>query len=158
MYLIYQVVYTLLQAGAQINVGNSWGTTPLVAACQGCFIVIAQDLLNRGAGLNTADEVASVTPLMAAAQSGCEAIIEMLLNGGANPNARLSITGWTALMLAALNNHVGVVRLLLNEGAVREMRDVNNCRAIDLATNLKHDKVVLALSEDNAGNVLYICI
>lgn len=112
-----------------------------------------QDLLSQGAGLNTADEVASVTPLMAAAQCGCEAIVEMLLNGGANPNARLSITGWTALMLAALNNHVGVARLLLNGGAVREMRDVNNSRAIDLALSLKHSKVVSVLSEDNAGNI-----
>lgn len=158
-----EVVYTLLQQGAQINIGNSWGTTALVAACQGKFVSIVQDLLDRDAGINTADEVASVTPLMAAAQCGSEIIVENLLSVGSNPNARLSITGWTALMLAALNNHVGVVRVLLNQGAVREMRDVNNNRAIDLALALKHDKVVAILSEDDTSKdtvymYIHVCI
>ena len=152
----HEVVYTLLQHGANINLGNSWGTTPLVAACQGGFLTVVQDLLDRGAGVNVEDEVTSITPLMAAAQCGSEAIVDKLLSRGSNVNSRLITTGWTALMLAALNNHVPVVRMLLSEGAVREIRDVNNFRAIDLATGLGHTDVVAVLSEDNLSELMII--
>ena len=147
----HEVVYTLLQHHANINLCNSWVTSPLVAAAQGGFSTVVQVLLEKGAEVMSGDEVLSPTPLMVAAQCGHESIVSQLLSHGSNVNARLQAIGWTPLMLAARNNHLGVVQVLLRHGGMREMRDVNNKRAIDIASSLGHKSIVNHLSEDLSG-------
>jgi ankyrin repeat protein len=143
----HDVVYTLSVHGGDVNDGNGWGTTPLVAASLGGNFIVIQNLLDLGAEVNTKEEVRFVTPLMAAAQCGNELIVEKLISAGSNVNSRYEIIGWTALMLATLNNHLNVVKVLLNNGANKDVKDINNCRAVDLAASLKHADIVNILSD-----------
>ena len=147
----HEVVYTLLQKKANIDLCNKWGVTPLVAAAQGGFTTVVKVLLERKAQVTRTDEVSAITPLMAAAQCGNEDIIKLLLDHGGNPNTRLKTISWTALMFATLNNHAHVVRELIDNGAMTELRDVNNKRAVDLATSLGLSAIVKLLSGDISG-------
>ncbi len=103
------VVISLIQRGANVNIQNTWGASALVGASQGGFYGVVHKLLNVGAEANpdiSTGGVATLTPLMAATQCGHVEIVQELLRRGADVGTCLKGTQWTALMLAALNNQV----------------------------------------------------
>ena len=104
------VVISLIQRGAKVNIPNCWGATALMGACQGGYFGVVHKLLNVGAEVNPweENEADTLTPLMAATQCGHVEIVRELVTRGANVETKLKGTKWTALMLAALNNQVGV--------------------------------------------------
>lgn len=114
------IIAMLLDKGANPNLKNKYGNTPLMLAALECFIdydgsEIATMLLNKGADPNWKNND-DFTALIFAAQSSNENVAALLLNNGADPNLKNN-DGFTALMYATGYNEPTIVDLLLNNGA-----------------------------------------
>lgn len=108
-------VRMLLAAGADPNLANDLGVTPLWAAGQNGSDAIAALLLEAGADPNLA-LWSGETPLMVASRSGFPEVASQLLENGANAEAR-GTRDQTALMWAVAEKHPDVVKVLLEHGA-----------------------------------------
>ncbi len=75
----------LLQEGANPNVADNRGRTPLIAASEIGFLEAIEVLVRRGARVDVANQ-AGETPLIAAIHSRNVELIEVLLEAGANPD------------------------------------------------------------------------
>ncbi|RYG68883.1 hypothetical protein EON80_10800 [bacterium] len=82
----YQTVAALLKAGANPNLADREGATPLLYACMGLSpdsLKIARALLEKGANPNLGPQRGS--PLASAARSGAAELVQLLLQKGADP-------------------------------------------------------------------------
>ncbi len=75
----------LLQRGANPNIRNNEGVTPLQLATRLGFLEGAEELLKKGAQVNVADSQGE-TPLMAAVHQRNVALVRKLLEEGADPD------------------------------------------------------------------------
>ena len=89
-----KLVRLLLEIGADINLANSAGDTPLYVASERGNVEMVRILLEKGADINQAESNGQ-TPLMIAVGMGHEEVVEALLEYGANLNAKTS-EGYTA--------------------------------------------------------------
>jgi len=78
-----EVVEFLLEHGADPNIKNNDGSTPLHYAADNSKVV--EVLLEHGADLNIRDKYGA-TPLHDAAENGHPEVVELLLEHGADPN------------------------------------------------------------------------
>lgn len=114
------IVQSLLEAGADANLGNRYGITPLWLAALNRSPAMVLLLLKFGADVESALPHGE-TALMAAARAGDAKSIDLLLAAGANPNASEAAQGETALMWAAADNHTDALRSLVKGGADPDM-------------------------------------
>jgi ankyrin repeat protein len=109
----------LIRAGANVNVKNNYGVSPLaVAAKHGNANLIGQ-LMKAGADPN--DPVnfvnAGETPLMQSARAGSVEAVNLLLLAGAKVNAREGWNGQSALHWAAAEGESAAIEALIAGGA-----------------------------------------
>ena len=111
-------VKKLLGAGADINSSASGkgGMTPLNYAAYEGHLEIVKLLLDKGAEIDTRDNM-SFTPLLVAAISGHQEVQKELIIRGADVNLAERSFGWTTLHRAAANGHLELIQLLLDKGA-----------------------------------------
>lgn len=102
--------------GADVNVRNSKGATPLLVAIQRRYDEIALLLIDRGADVNLADNAHSTTPLMAASTHDGKRVLEHLLETEANIEAE-DEDGETALLLSAQTGDILTMEILVRSGA-----------------------------------------
>jgi uncharacterized protein len=95
-----QVVEMLIAAGADVNLADENGDSPLSLACQQGNLDLAKLLLAKGADVQKA-RWNGETPLLSAVNSGSLPLVELLLERGANPNVKENREGQTALHWAA---------------------------------------------------------
>jgi Ankyrin repeats (3 copies) len=100
----------LLKLGADPNIPDLWGGTPLRIAVLADSKASVELLIGAGAKIDHADEN-GVTPLMMAADMDRVAILELLLQAGANPNLKAA-NGKTAVMFARDAGHTQAVAIL----------------------------------------------
>ncbi len=114
-------VKALLGNGADPNLTNMVGYSPLMAAARNCRHRCAMLLIDAGAEVDATDDW-GYTALMLAANDGLPETVNMLLEHGANVNAAAT-GGYTSLMAATINNSIPenmveeIVALLLSAGA-----------------------------------------
>ena len=101
----------LVTRGADVNVKNERGFTPLFMATAKGHLEIVKFLLASKADVGAAGEN-NVTPLLVASQYGFVEIIKLLLAAKADVNGADKYGG-TSLFLASMNGHAETVRLLL---------------------------------------------
>ncbi len=99
----------LLQEGANPNIADNSGRTPLIVAAEGGFLDGVEVLLGKGAQVDVANATGE-TPLIAAVHARNIALMEVLLEGGADPD-RTDNTGRSARDYAGLR---GVPPRILN--------------------------------------------
>lgn len=90
----------LLQEGANPNIADNRGRTPLIAAAQIGFIEGVQALVDAGARLDVGNETGE-TPLIAAVHARNVDLIEILIKAGADPD-RADNAGRTARDYASM--------------------------------------------------------
>jgi hypothetical protein len=105
-----QVVALLLKAGADPDIGNVEGVTPLMYGVRYGNLPICELLLEYGATVNTRD-VYGETALMLASRDGYFEVVRLLLSNGANSAIR-SKEGKTALDFAQDNKQGEIARIL----------------------------------------------
>lgn len=105
----------IVRNGANINVSDDNGTTPLILACQEGRDECVDFLISEGAHVNACDQK-GYTALHAASARGCIECIDLLVASGAD-------VGWadergvTALHRAAGNGRIGCAKRLVAVGA-----------------------------------------
>jgi ankyrin repeat protein len=129
-------VKRLLSEGADPNLANRFGFTPLHEAALARNAAMLELMLEAGGDAN-ATFGEGETVLMTAARAGDVASVRVLLEHGGKVDFTESWHGQTALMWAAIENHADVVQLLLDAGA-----------EVDRAST-KHDWVKISYSEGN---------
>ncbi|HUQ53672.1 MAG TPA: ankyrin repeat domain-containing protein [Gammaproteobacteria bacterium] len=129
-------VKRLLSEGADPNLANRFGLTPLHEAATARNAEMLELMLDAGGDAN-ATFGEGETVLMTAARAGDLASVRALLAHGGLPDATENWHGQTALMWAAIENHADVVAALIEAGA-----------EVDRAST-KHDWVKISYSEGN---------
>jgi len=139
----------LLAQGADVNIRNDYGATPLIEASLRGYQSMVRILLEHGADVGTADTVFGATALNFAALTGQAGVVELLLKWGADVNAR-DFDGRTALFEAALGGHTDVVAVLLEKGADIHVRDIGGRTALTEANVWQEAEVVKLLTARGA--------
>jgi len=114
------VVRLLLERGADPNVSDEDGVTPLLIAAH-----CGSKLIN---------------PPSEPGAEGYVEIVKILLDSGADPN-RSSNSGYSPLHAAASFGHLAAVELLIRAGADRNARDIHGTTAAMLAIKKGHARV-----------------
>lgn len=126
-----EIVETLLNFGAKIDVRDNSNRTPLMALDYNTSPDLIRLLLKHGADISAVDDSGN-TVLHAAAENDNSEIIEILINEGADINAQ-NEEGQTPLMVAAYYEVFETVKALLNSGAKVNIRDNENETALTIA-------------------------
>lgn len=137
------VVAMLLESGADANLANTQGLTPLHWAAFKGFADIVELLLGKGADAGVKGGP-GVTPLMQAAMNGHAAICSQLLAKGANVNEPDN-DGMTALHKAVSDGHPEVVKVLVAAGADRAAKSTTGATSLSIAERRKNAEVLAAL-------------
>jgi ankyrin repeat protein len=135
-----RVVETLWRLGADINICNEVGSSPLhIAAAEG-HVSLVQMLVAKGANVNATNTCGS-TALHQAALNGCTRTCEKLLALGADINGSNSI-GVTALQNAVAGTHADTAEKLLEWGAELEAANADGWTALHYAAQNGDVKMV----------------
>lgn len=103
----------LIAKGANPNLTDGEGSTPLMIATQLRFVEGAQILLNRGALVDKTNS-SGETPLIRAVHLNDLPMIRLLISKGANPNKKDLMAGLSALEYAARDGRSQTIIDLLN--------------------------------------------
>jgi hypothetical protein len=139
------VVRLLLEHGADPNIKNENGRTPLHWAAREDHVEVARLLLEHGADPNIQDKD-GLTPLHVAAFYGHVEVVELLLEHGADPNIQDKY-GDTLLHWAASKGRVDVVKLLLAHGANPTVKDKDGKTPLDIAREEGYHGIVSLIEE-----------
>ena len=149
------VAQALIDAGADVNAQDDDGVTPLENAINKSDMNLVKMLIAAGAHIDVQDESNSneIAPLYVAVSHGINynntSMAEYLIIAGASVNAMSHIglgLRQTALHMAAKNNGVAMVELLLRNGADRDLLNINNETAADIALAASHSEELSTLS------------
>ena len=108
-------VRQLIQDGQDVNIGNSYGWTPLMVAAVNGHDQIVRELIRAGADVNRKGNY-NRTALYCASSCGHSSVIKTLTEAGANLNVQ-DWLGVTPLMRAAYYGYANVVVELIRAGA-----------------------------------------
>ena len=124
------VVEKLLAHGADLDVFDRSGRSPLAQAALQGNLTGAARLLELGADVNARARYSGTTALTSAAGSATPAAIDLLLAAGARIGAR-DRWGNSAFMIAAqFNDDISVAQRLLDAGADPDARDADGFTAL----------------------------
>lgn len=151
-----QIVRFLLVKGAEVNIKNSEGSTPLHIVTSA---YIARDLISKGADIYARDNEGK-TPLHRRVEfpSVPEVqIIKELIKNGADINAKDN-NGRTPLHLAHENSRAPYIKLLFENGANVNAKDKDGATPLHMAVREYKDRVAMLIengaevsAKDNNG-------
>jgi uncharacterized protein len=112
----FEIITTLLSAGATVNVADGDGITPLMAAAEIDSLEVVARLLAAGAYVD-AKAKSGLTPLMAATKNKSADVAQALIRAGAGVNS-VDQDGVTPLMMVVQNDSpLAVLNALIQAGA-----------------------------------------
>ena len=133
VYGVYETAESLLKLGANPNIQNRLGQTPLHQASENNQISFTKLLIYYKANPNIQQNDGD-TPLHIACNKGYLEIVKILLLAHANPNIPNFLLGRTPLHSACLIGNIKIIESLLEFSANINEKDKNNLLPIDLAS------------------------
>ena len=110
-----EVVRSLIEAGADLNLKTEEGWTALMYACENDHLEVVKSLVNARADVNVQNQFRQ-TALMRASRKGYLRVVRSLVDSGVDVNVQ-SKNGWTALIAASKARHLEIVEVLVDAGA-----------------------------------------
>jgi ankyrin repeat protein len=143
---------SLLGAGADPNVAQGDGMTPLHLAAERGNVEMAKLLIGARANVNAKTRIGEYTPLHVASAGGHVQVVEALLSAGADASARTSNSGVTPLHLAAMapNGERAVTALLAKGAPVDAVESMHGQTALMFAAGYGRTESVRALLKGGA--------
>ena len=138
----------LIEAGADVNVRNAQGYTPLMIAAQDDNLSLVRFLHGAGARFSSPQE-----ELLYMASDGSVDDIRRILAQGTNVNWHYG-GGVTPLIAAAQNGQTAAVKCLLAAGAKVNDFDTQNDTALMFAIKSQHQSTIQALIDGGADVTL----
>ena len=145
-----QAVRTLLEAGANPNLTDFGGETPMYWAAARKKMALADLLIEYGADVNLASERNANSAIFIAARNNKPQVVEYYLRHGANLAASNKL-GQTALHAAVSGRHLSMVELLLKLGVPIDSKDAEGNTAIMLTSTNYNSKIFRALVDGGAS-------
>ena len=151
----------MLDQGADVNVRDRTGSTPLHAAVRQGNLDMVRTLVARGADLDartgrgddwaaaSARRTSGLTPFLTAAQTGNVDLLRALLGLGADPAAR-SDEGAGAVLLATRGRSLEAVQLLVELGLDVNVHPPGRPSALHTAIRVGEDAIVEYLAAHGA--------
>jgi len=130
----------LIEKGADVNIKNYKGATPLQAAANNNFIEIAKLLIENGANINSKDKD-GWTPLYAAFSSNSIEAMILLIEEGADINAK-NKKGNTVLYEAISKNCIKIAELLIEKGADVNIKSNDGMTALEIAQEKENSEII----------------
>jgi ankyrin repeat protein len=140
-----EIATLLISNGAQVNLRNKYGGTPIhLATWEGCLEIVKL-LLDYG-DYSTAllDDDEGRTPLHNAAQRGFIEIGKLLLSKGASVYTG-DYDSWTPLHRAAYNGHKEMVELLLTNESYIDVKNKYGMTPLQMANEKGYNEIVQVL-------------
>ncbi len=109
------LIRSAIEAGLDVNIRDSLGTTPLIDASSRANLDAVDMLIKAGAGLDVRDSD-GWTPLTLAVNNGNLKLMEKLIKAGAGLDVRDS-DGWSPAMYAIHKGNIEVIDMLANARA-----------------------------------------
>ncbi|XP_076873336.1 CARD- and ANK-domain containing inflammasome adapter protein [Brachyhypopomus gauderio] len=142
------IVAALIDGGADVNMHNDLGYTPLLLAIELNNVEVFKVLVSKNANLQ--EKLPNqISALHLAIQSGSMPITQILLDKGMDPNS-CGPKDQTPLHLSALYNQPALMALLLNKGAQINTVTQEGLTALHLASQNGHTESVAQLLERKA--------
>ena len=129
----------LIRNGAQTEVEDNFGNTPLIYAAIKNRLEVAKLLISNGAPMNKPNR-RGITPLSMAALQGSFDVVKCLITNGADMNS-------TLLHLSAKSGNLNVVKYLVINGANISTKTLKGRTAFDVAHEHGHKEVAKYLME-----------
>lgn len=131
---------TLLNNGAEPNIGDSTGQTALhIAAAHELTGKLCEELLRRGAKINNCDTIYGETPLHKAVKTNVVDNVKTLITNSADANIQ-DFNGNTVLHRAAREvHHFDILHMLLIGGAKLSVTNKDNRTPTDVANGVKNN-------------------
>jgi ankyrin repeat protein len=147
-----RILHQLLGGGADLELRDRLGRSPLICAVAGGAVAVAEMLLMRGADVNA--HGALPRPLFHAAANGDLVMVQLLLANGANTLPRSREDPWSPLWIAAKNGHFNIVEALLSYSVEKPYvnNKVTTWELLRDAAKRGHGRVVRTLIEYHKNN------
>ncbi|WP_243526401.1 ankyrin repeat domain-containing protein [Bacillus pseudomycoides] len=149
-------VLSLIQQGANINVTDNQGRTPVMIATYGNDIKTARTLIKAGANVNIQDKMKN-NPFLYTGAEGYLEILKLSIDAGADPTLT-NRYGGTALIPAAEHGYIDVIKELLTRTNI-DVNHVNNLgwtalmEAIVLSDGTEIQQQVIRLLIEHGANI-----
>ena len=129
---LLEISRLLLQAGADVNIVNRKGVSPLKEAAQIGAAELVRLLLEHGASIDVAAHEFHDTPLIAASAKDYIEVVKILLAAGANARAQQT-GGWSSLHYALLNKNKHMATVILAHNPDVNAATITGVRPLHLA-------------------------
>ena len=157
---VSRCVKLLLDHGADVNLVDRNGCSPLHVACYIGALASVKSLVSAGARLDVLDERGH-SVLHKACFSGNERVLQFLLQTRKVELEAVDKSKRTCLHVAALLGKAKALTVLLEAGLKISLPDANNCTALHLAVTsnqVQTVQVLLSYKADTAAKVIIITI
>ena len=145
-----EIALLLLGQGADVNIMDAEGYTPLYMASDSGHRDRVEFLLEHHADVNLMSGQISDTPLTMAAVMGEVEVARVLLHHGAFVDHRDN-QGWTPLFVASRYGHLDIVQLLIQSGAAANTPDNEDWTPLFVASRCGHLDIVRFLIQNGAA-------
>ena len=143
-------VSAALASGADINMKDERGLTPLIIGAALGQTEIVKLLLEKGADVNARDNRIGAMAIMVASDKGHVDIIKLLIENGADINAKDNNSS-TPLMIAAEKGQVKAAKFLIENGAdINAGNNLLGAMPIGIASDKGHVDIIKLLIENGA--------